>query len=246
MLQRRQDSWLMVTLATATLLSACGNTSTEEQADPLPPPPYGEEEKSNFEVWLDTMELSSRELYSSRDAVLEALQLKESDRVADIGSGTGIYSLLFSDAVGPDGIVFAVDIEPRFLSIVTQRVADEDLENVVAVLSRQDDVTLPKGVLDVAFVADTYHYFKEPDRVMRSVHEALADDGRVFVLDYEFVEGGDSDPSRDHLRFGKDDLVSEVEGYGFRLKQEIDIPGMSEFYVLEFDKNDGLAEGTDE
>ncbi len=216
-------------------LAACDRQPADVGAEPLPPPPYGVEETADFDLWLDKLEVSSRELYAAREAVLAKLKLRQGARVADIGAGTGLYTLLMAPVVGEAGVVYAVDIEPRFLSIVSQRVADLDLENVVAVLSREDDVTLPPGSVDVVFIADTYHYFAEPGAVMASVRQALAPGGRLFVIDYEFDPAEVGDPSRDHIRFGKDQLVEEIEGFGFAFVEAPAVAGLDEFFLLEFE-----------
>ncbi|MEO1014856.1 MAG: methyltransferase domain-containing protein [Pseudomonadota bacterium] len=225
----------MAAIAALALASGCDRQAREVGAEPLPQPPYGEEEDADFDLWLDKLEVSSRELYASREAVLAALKLDAGARVADIGAGTGIYSLLMSSVIGDDGVVYAVDIEPRFLTIVVQRVADLDLENVVAILSREDDVTLPPQSVDVAFIADTYHYFADPEALMLSVRQALTPGGRLYLVDYEFDARAAGDPSRDHIRFGKDQLIDEIVGFGFEFRREPEVEGLSEFFLLEFE-----------
>ena len=88
----------------------------------------GAEEDVNLDVWLERLEVGSRELYSAREAVVEAVDLKEGDWVADIGAGTGLYSILFAEEVGEEGRVFAEDIEALFLDLIIRRTADLSLE----------------------------------------------------------------------------------------------------------------------
>ena len=122
-------------------------------------------------MWLERLEVGSRELYSAREAVVEAVGLKPGDWVADIGSGTGLYTLLFAEQVGAQGQVFAEDIEPLFLDLVTRRAADADLNNISAILGRQDDVTLPNESIDVYFHRRHLHYFDDREAVM---HQSIA------------------------------------------------------------------------
>ncbi|MCB2114401.1 MAG: methyltransferase domain-containing protein [Parvularculaceae bacterium] len=223
-------------LCAALAFAACGrDRAASDNAEPLPPPAYGEED-ANPEVFLDLMEVGSRELYAARAAVLAALDLKPGARVGDIGAGTGLYSLMFADAVGPAGAVFAVDIEPRFLKLIGQRAADLDLGNVVSVLGRDTDITLPHASVDVVFIADTYHYFSDRAAIMATVRDALVDGGRLVILDYTLDESHKGDPKRAHVRFGKAGLISEIESYGFRLADEPDVPGLSEIYMVVFEK----------
>lgn len=218
------------------LLAACGRDRVAtEVAEPLPAPSYGEEEE-NSEVFLDSMEVGSRELYAARDAVLAAAKIPAGARIADIGAGTGLYSLMFADKVGPKGVIYAVDIEPRFLKLISQRAADLDVGNVVAVLGRDKDITLPPSSVDVVFIADTYHYFSDRAGIMATVREALAPGGRLIILDYTLDETHKDDPSRAHVRFGKAGMISEVTSFGFTLVDEPEVPGLKEIYMLVFEK----------
>lgn len=226
---------LAACLAGTLALAACGGSEKVVEAEPLEPQPYGTEE-SNVELWLDTMEVGSRELYAARDAVVAALRLKPGERIADIGSGTGLYTILFSPQVGAGGLVYAVDIEPRFLKVVNQRIDDLDIGNVLLVLSRQDDITLPPGSVDTVFIADSYHYFRDPQAILTTIRSALSPGGRLIILDYYLTDEAKNDPAKEHLRFGKDGLIAEIEASGFRLTEEPAVEGLKEFYFLSFEK----------
>jgi ubiquinone/menaquinone biosynthesis C-methylase UbiE len=185
--------------------------------------------------------MGGRELYAAREAVVAALGLKAGDRIVDIGAGTGLYTLLFADNVGQGGVVYAIDIEPRFLKLISQRAVDLEYGNVVTVLSRPEDITLPAASVDVAYIADTYHYFEDRAAIMASVREALAPGGRLVIIDYTLAEGDKGDDRREHVRFGKAGLVNEVESFGFRLAAEPAPPGLSDFYMVVFEKAEDAA-----
>lgn len=224
-----------VAAAVATVAACGGKEASSELAEPVPPPSYGEEAE-NPEVFLDTMEVGSRELYAAREAVLAAAKIPVGARVADIGAGTGLYSLMFSQAVGASGVVYAVDIEPRFLKLINQRAADLDAKNVVSVLGRDTDVTLPSSSVDVVFIADTYHYFSDRQSIMSTVKDALRDGGRLVILDYTLDETHKDDARRAHVRFGKAGLVNEIESFGFRLIDDPEVAGLKEIYMVVFEK----------
>ena len=226
----------LVAFAAMALVVSCSGASNNDAADELTPPPYGVDETANTELWLETMEVGSRELFSARDAVVAAVGLKDGERIADVGSGTGLYALLFANEVGAAGAVFAVDIEPRFLKLVNQRAADLDLTNVTAVLSRDVSITLPENEVDVVFISDTYNYFAEPQKIMETVHAALKPGGRLYILDFDIAADKPRTQENDHVRVGKDALASEIESVGFVFEEDLEVEGLSQTYMLRFRK----------
>ncbi len=194
--------------------------------------PAPAEEEINLDLWLERLEVGSRELYSAREAVVEAVGLETGDWVADIGSGTGLYTLLFAERIGSEGQVFAEDIEPLFLDLVTRRAADADLANISAVLGREDDVTLPKESIDVVFIADTYHYFDDREAVMRSVFKAMKPGASLVLVEFDITPGEDRPDYKSHVRFGKDAVVAELEFIGFTFAEERKIDGLEENYFV--------------
>lgn len=196
----------------------------------------GAEDNINLDVWLERMEVGSRELYSARDAVVNAIGLKEGDVVADIGAGTGLYTLLFAEAVGPSGRIYAEDIEALFLDLIIQRAEDSGFENVTAVLGRENDVTLPESAADVVFIADTYHYFTDREAVMKSVYRTLKPGGSLVIVDYDLRPGAERPDEKSHVRFGKAGVISEIEYIGFQLADEPAVEGLTENYFVRFVK----------
>ncbi len=190
----------------------------------------------NIDIWLERMEVGSRELYSAREAVVAAAGIQEGDVVADIGAGTGLYTLLFADAVGATGRIFAEDIEPRFLDLINQRAEDSGLDNITCVLGRENDVSLPASSLDVVFIADTYHYFEDREAVMRSVFDALKPGGRLIVVDYDLEPGEQRPPEKSHVRFGRAGVISEIEYIGFTFDGAETVEGLQDNYFLRFVK----------
>ena len=194
------------------------------------------EEGANVDLWLERLEVGSRELYSAREAVAEAVGLSDGDAVADVGAGTGLYTLLFAEAVGASGRVYAEDIEPLFLDLVNRRAVDLGFDNVTAVLGREDSVTLPSNSMDVVFIADTYHYFDDREAVMRSIFDALKPGGALILVEFD-IEAGETKPDyKSHVRFGKAGVISEVEFIGFEFSDEPTVEGLEENYFLRFKK----------
>ncbi len=224
--------WFMAAVLAA-LIAGCSPSGGEGNARGVNPPA---DDDVNLDVWLERLEVGSRELYSARDNVVAALRLKEGDIVADIGAGTGLYTLMFAEAVGAEGRVFAEDIEPLFLDLINRRAEDAGLHNITPVFGREDDVSLPAGMIDLIFIADTYHYFDNREAVMKSVYRALKPGGALVIIDYEIEPGGVRPADKSHVRFGRAGVVSEIEFIGFELAETPEVDGLDENYLVRFSK----------
>lgn len=222
-------------LSVCALLAACGgDSSAPEESAPPPTGESGASASANIDVWLERLEVGSRELYSARAEVVDALQIKKGERIADIGAGTGIYSLLFAEKTGPEGVVYAVDIAPRFLTLINQRAEDLGAGNIVAVLNRPDSATLPPQSIDIAFICDTYHYFDDPAAMLKSVYRALRPGGALYIVDYDLRDGETPPAEKRQVRVGEKGVIAEVESFGFTDAEEIAVPGLNENYMVKF------------
>lgn len=184
--------------------------------------------------YVDRFEVESREVFSAREAVIEAIGVKSGDRVADVGAGTGIYSRRFARAVGANGWVYAVDIAAPFIKHINQSAKEQGLTNITGVLCLEDSITLPEESVDVIFVCDTYHHFEFPNSTLRSMMQALRPGGTLVVIDFERIEGQSREWLLTHVRAGKEVFQSEIEGAGFEFVEEMKIKGFEENYFLKF------------
>lgn len=115
--------------------------------------------------------------------VINDLNLKSIDVVADIGAGTGYFSFRIAPRV-PKGKVLAVDVQPEMIEILTTLKAKNHLSNVEPILSSTMDVNLPAESVDVALMVDAYHEFEYPQEVMTSIVKALKPKGRAVLVEY--------------------------------------------------------------
>ena len=139
--------------------------------------------------WLGRFEIESREVYSARERILAAIDIKPGQTVADIGAGTGFYSRLFASKVGSQGWVYAVDISPKFLEHINKQSRTDDVQNLTCVLGTSHSIRLPPNSVDVVFICDTYHHFEFPQSTLASIHRALKPGGTLVVIDFERVPG---------------------------------------------------------
>lgn len=186
--------------------------------------------------WQEKFEVESREIYTAREAIVNAVGLSPGDVVADIGAGTGLFTFPFAKQVGEHGQVLAVDISDAFLQHISKEAAERNLQNVTTIRCRDDSTTLSADSVDAAFICDTYHHFEFPSATLASIHNALRVSGQLIVVDFDRVPGTSREWIINHVRADKRTFRNEIEQAGFRFLGESQIPGLSENYFLRFQR----------
>ena len=130
--------------------------------------------------WL---ERPSREAEEQPSKIINAIDLKPNDVVADIGAGTGYLSFRIAPLI-PKGKVFAVDIQPEMLDIIKSLKKDKNISNVEPILATVNNPNLPPESVDLAIMVDAYHEFEYPFEVMQGIVSALKPGGRVVLVEY--------------------------------------------------------------
>jgi len=162
--------------------------------------------------WLDR---SDREFEESPEAALNALGLKPGMAVADVGAGTGYFTVRIARRVGPTGRVYATDVQPEMLSRLQENVEREHLANVEPVLGTQSDPKLPAAKLDLILMVDVYHELSQPQRMLREMRKALKPDGRLVLIEYRKEDP--SIPIRPEHKMSAQEVKAEVEAEGYQL-----------------------------
>jgi len=134
-------------------------------------------------VSLGRVVTSGRDGWQHPEQVIAALDLSPGDRVAEIGAGNGYWLPWLAEAVGPDGRVYAVEVDDGLVEELLERVARESLDNVVVVRGRFDDPALPDGEIDLAMTCLTYHHIEERVVYFKQLQVDLSPRGRVAQLD---------------------------------------------------------------
>ncbi len=184
--------------------------------------------------WVERFEREGREVYDLRMEVLKAIDLKRGQKIADIGAGTGLYTGLFSDAVGKEGTVYAVDIVPIFLSNILDRAKETKRSNIKTVLGTPKSTNLPANSVNKVFICDTYHHFEFPKNTLASISRALRPGGEIILIDFKREEGESSDWIMNHVRAGESVFRSEIESAGFEKITSYDI--LKDNYMVRFRK----------
>ncbi|TAH39605.1 MAG: class I SAM-dependent methyltransferase [Planctomycetota bacterium] len=187
------------------------------------------------EEWMERFEGEDRELYARRLDILEALRLRPGMVVADVGAGTGLFTLLMAGRVGEQGRVYAVDIVPEFLALIGERAQAAGLRNVVPVPGTERSIELAPGCADLAFLCDTYHHFEYPRSMLDSIRMALRPGGELVVVDFKRIPNVSGEWVMDHVRAGEEVVTQEIRSAGFVLVERVDL--LDSNYFLRFRKD---------
>jgi cyclopropane fatty-acyl-phospholipid synthase-like methyltransferase len=169
----------------------------------------------------------ARDAWQMPDKVIQALAITDGMSVADIGSGTGYFSVKLATAA-PKAVIYGADIEPKMVEYLSKRAAAAQLTNITAVLAGSTSPNLPRPV-DLVLVVDTYHHL--PDRVayFRNLRKSLTSTGRVAIIDFR-KSAPDGPPPE--FRFTPQEIEAEMTKAGFRLEQSHDFLPRQHFLVF--------------
>jgi ubiquinone/menaquinone biosynthesis C-methylase UbiE len=170
------------------------------------------------QAYIASLEDPARDAYQKPDDVLKALALRPGEVVADIGSGSGYFTVRFAKAVGDAGRVYAVDVSPDMIRFLNRRVRDAGLRNVVTILADPDDPLLPDRSVDRFVIVDTWHHVEDQAKYLGLMKRMLRPGGQVVHLDFQKRELPVGPPLS--MKIGREDLVRQMEGAGFRLSAE--------------------------
>ncbi|MEC9376030.1 MAG: class I SAM-dependent methyltransferase [Pseudomonadota bacterium] len=165
------------------------------------------------------------------DLLLANLPIKPGDRIADIGAGTGYFSLPMSNMVGDNGTVFAVDIQPEMLSIIQARTEDMGINNIKRLLAKVDNPNLPKNSINLVLFVDAYHELEWPREVMRNVYDSLITGGKVVLIEYRSEDP--MVPIKKLHKMSEKQARKELEAIGMVFKQNLDILPQQHFLIFE-------------
>jgi len=169
----------------------------------------------------DWLERPEREDEEQPSKAIRALGIKPGQVVADVGAGSGYYTVRLAKQVGPIGRVFATDIQPEMLSLLKKRLSRERLDNVELVLATDVDPRLPEGQLDLILMVDVYHELARPQEVLRKLRAALKPDGRLVLI--EFRKESAWVPIREEHKMSVKEARMELEAEGYRFDRVVDV-----------------------
>jgi len=178
----------------------------------------------------DWLERSERDSLEQPEKVLETLDITPGSTIADIGAGTGYYSLRLAKKVGPQGRVLATDIQPEMLSRLRTNMERAGITNIESILATPTDANLPVGQLDLALMVDVYHELAHPEETMAQVRRALKPNGRLVLIEYRGEDP--AVPIKPEHKMTLAQVRAELEPMGFRIQQVFDFLPRQHLIVL--------------
>ena len=139
---------------------------------------------------LGLLEGPDREAWQKPEEVMDAVGIADGTHVADLGAGGGWFTVRLARRVGPNGVVYAEDIQREMIAAIERRVQSQGLRNVRTILGTQDDPRLPAGSLDAILIVDSYHEMRAPVPLLRRVAAALRPHGKLGIIDFKKTGGG--------------------------------------------------------
>jgi cyclopropane fatty-acyl-phospholipid synthase-like methyltransferase len=218
---------MKATSVAAVVIALCVAPGATAQHQPGAKPDHMEHRFDDPAKYAKSFDDPARDAWQMPDKVIQALAIAEGMSVADIGSGTGYFSVRLAKAA-PRATIYGADIEPKMVEYLSKRAAAEHLTNVTAVLAGSANPNLPRPV-DLVLVVDTYHHWPSRVDYFRELRKSLTTTGRVAIIDFRKSAPGGPPPE---FRFTPQEIEAELTKAGFRLEQSHDFLPRQHFLVF--------------
>ncbi len=183
---------------------------------------------------LGLLEGPDREQWQKPDLIMDALGVAEGSQVAEIGAAGGWFTVRLARRVGPNGRVYAEDIQPQMVDAIARRVQRDNLLNVTTILGRPDDPRLPAPI-DAALLVETFHELEDPVALLKNIARSLKPQGRVGNVD--FNPGGGGPGPAPNERVDPQSVIQAAAAAGLRLTKREEVPPFQ--FLLVFEKDEG-------
>ena len=168
-------------------------------------------------AYIKALEDPARDAYQKPHEVLEALALKPGEVIADVGSGSGYFTLRMARHVGQQGHVYGVDVNPDMIRHLNERIRDGGVLNVSTILARPDDPLLPQPV-DRFVIVDVWHHVDDQPKYLALMKKQLKPGGQVVMIDFHKRDLPVGPPQA--MKIAREDLIAQMTAHGFTVTRE--------------------------
>ena len=173
---------------------------------------------------LGLLEGPDRDAWQKPDQIMDALAIADGSVVADIGAGAGWFTIRLARRVGPNGMVYAQDVQRQMLEAIRRRVAREGLLNVETRLGVGSSPNLPERALDAVLVVDVYPEVEDRIAFLRNLAAALKLGGRLGVVNYRPGRGGPGPAPQEGVRVESASVEGDARAAGLRVLARQTLP----------------------
>ena len=173
---------------------------------------------------LGLLEGPDRDAWQKPDQIMDALAIADGSAVADIGAGAGWFTIRMARRVGPNGMVYAQDVQRQMLDAIRRRVAREGLGNVATRLGAGSAPNLPERSLDAVLVVDVYPEVEDRVTFLRNLAAALKPGGRLGIVNYKPGRGGPGPAPEEGERVESASVESDARAAGLRVLARQTLP----------------------
>jgi len=170
------------------------------------------------QAYLKALDDPKRDEYQKPHEVLTALNIKPGEVIADIGAGSGYFSLRLAHFVGDKGKVLAVDVSPDMIRHLNRRIRETKATNVTTILADPDDPLLSDRSVNRFFICDVWHHVENQTKYLALMKKMLKPGGEVVMIDFHKKELPFGPPVQ--MKIAREDLIKQMEGNGFKLAKE--------------------------
>jgi len=202
-------SWHVLTLLLLSTTGAAGQTVRDQhEAHGLHRDPA---------AYIAALEDPQRDAYQKPHEVMEALAVREGELIADVGAGSGYFTMRLARHVGAGGHVYAVDVSPDMIRHLHARIRDAGVLNVSPILAPPDDPLLPQAV-DRFLIVNVWHHVEDRNGYLAKMKNLLKPGGQVIMIDFQKRDLPVGPPAA--MKIARDDLIRQMTSNGFRLERE--------------------------
>ena len=191
-------------------------------------------------VHADWLIRETREQEEQPEAMIDALKIAKGATVADVGAGVGYTSLRLAKRVGPEGTVYATDLQPQMLEMLRDNAKAAGVTTIKPVRCTPTDPKLPAGKVDLILMVDVYHECSDPEATLKGLHAALKPGGRLVLVEFR---GEDPEvPIKPEHKMTLEQARLEVEPQGFAFKESLEFLPWQHVIIFEKRKPDAAKE----
>jgi ubiquinone/menaquinone biosynthesis C-methylase UbiE len=217
----------VVALALLLTLQTVGTASAQGSAAPVTPPSEQRKTSEPYTGDLSVFDSPGREDRLQINRVMDILGIAPGKAVADIGAGSGWFTVRAAKRVGGGGLIYAVDINPEAIRYVSERARKEQLQNVKTILGKADNPLLPTGSVDAVLLLKTYHEVAQPVALLQNLRASLRSGAKIGIID--------RNGNGENHGVGRDVVIREAKEAGYKLVEQYDfVKGDKMDYFLVF------------